>query len=70
MAQGAVSSPPLWNLFGKDITVKSAELDESFDDDFHAATSSSDINAISITLNAVAAEMAAWTESNNVHICT
>ena len=39
MPQGAVSSPLLWNLFGKDITFESAEVGESFAD-FHSATSS------------------------------
>ena len=69
MAQGAVSSPLLWNVFGKDLTVETAEVDESFADDFHAAFSSSKIDAINNVLNSAEAEMAAWTE-NHVHIRT
>ena len=65
MPQGAVSSPPLWNFFCKDLVlVDSCELDESFADDFYGASSSSDIDAITVNLNKAADEMAEWADKN------
>ena len=68
LAQGAVSSPPLWNLFGKDLSVISAEVDKSFADDFHAAISSSNIDEIVNVLNAAATEIISWTDANEMSI--
>ena len=67
MAQGAVSSPPLWNCFGYDLVVESAELDESFADDFHGATSSDNIEAINTVPNQAADEMVNWADTCYVH---
>ena len=66
MPQGAVSSPPLWNLFGKDLRVEVVELALSYADDFHGATSNSDTDVISKRLNQVVDEMAAWADNNEM----
>ena len=68
MPQGAVSSPPLWNLFSFDLKVVAAELAQSLADDFHGASSSNDIQAIETNLNAAAAEMVDWADKNVMSI--
>ena len=48
--------------------VDSAELDKSFADNFHGATSSENIEAINTILNQAAEEMVAWADKNEMSI--
>ena len=68
MLQGAVTSPPLWNFFTLDLKVESADVDESFADDFHAGASSPDVEEITGTLNVAAVKMVRWANENDMLI--
>ena len=66
--QGAVSSPILWNFFSRDLVVEAADLSESFADDFHSASLSSDLIEISESLSEAATEMVEWAVDNEMKI--
>ena len=67
LPQGAVSSPPLYNFFEKDLEVEATES-EAFADDNEANHSSKDIDEISGSLNVAGEELARWTEENCMEI--
>ena len=66
--QGAVSSPILWNFFSRDLVVEAADLSESFADDFHSASLSSDLIEISESLSEAATEKVEWVVDNEMKI--
>ena len=68
MPQGAVSSPPLFNFFVKDLRVESGDVNESFADDFHTAAVSKKIDAIVAVLNSAAEELDRWAKDNGMGI--
>ena len=68
MAQGAVSSPPLYNHFSADMEVEAGDINEGFADDNHSAAVSSDLDEISATLNLAAEEIIGWTNENGMGI--
>ena len=68
MPQGAVSSPPLWNFFGKDLSISHGVINESFADDFHNAAVSPEIDAIVTNLCNAAEELDTWAKENGMVI--
>ena len=56
-AQGAVSSPPLYNLFTHNFKVEAGDVTQNFADDNHSAAVSTDLEEIAETLTAAGAEM-------------
>ena len=64
--QGSVISPLLFIFFVGDLDLNRASINESYADDFHSAESSPEIATIELALNETAADLASWTNANNM----
>ena len=68
MPQGSVISPLLFIFFVADLNLDTAEINEAFADDFHAAACSPDIAIIESDLNETSSSLVTWTDANNMFV--